>query len=109
MKYLFLTLAIAFEVVGSSFMKASDGFSKWLPSSIVIIAYIICFYFFSLALKSIPLGIAYAMWGALGIVLTAVISVVVYKEKLDMPAIVGMILIIAGVLVMNLLSKATVH
>ncbi|MCU0429793.1 MAG: multidrug efflux SMR transporter [Cytophagaceae bacterium] len=109
MKYLFLTLAIVFEVIGSSFMKASDGFSKWLPSLIVVIAYIICFYFFSLALKTIPLGIAYAMWGALGIVLTAIISVVVYNEKLDVPAIVGMMLIIAGVLVMNLLSKTTTH
>lgn len=109
MRYLFLTLAIVFEVIGSSFMKASDGFSKWLPSLIVVIAYIICFYFFSLALKTIPLGIAYAMWGALGIVLTAIISVVVYNEKLDVPAIVGMMLIIAGVLVMNLLSKTTTH
>ena len=109
MKYLFLTLAIVFEVIGSSFMKASDGFSKWLPSLIVVVAYIICFYFFSLALKTIPLGIAYAMWGALGIVLTAIISVVVYNEKLDVPAIVGMMLIIAGVLVMNLLSKTTTH
>lgn len=109
MKYLFLTLAIVFEVIGSSFMKASDGFSKWLPSSIVIIAYITCFYFFSLALKTMPLGIAYAIWAALGIVLTAVISVVVYKEKLDIPAIVGMMLIIAGVLVINLLSKTTTH
>jgi len=109
MRYLFLTLAIVFEVIGSSFMKVSDGFSKWLPSSIVIIAYIICFYFFSLALKTIPLSIAYALWGALGIVLTAGISVVVFKEKLDIPALIGMVLIIAGVLVMNLLSKTTTH
>ena len=109
MKYLFLLLAIVFEVVGSSFMKASDGFSKWLPSSIVIIAYLTCFYFLSLALKTIPLGIAYATWGGLGIVLTAFISVVIFKQKLDIPAIIGIVLIVLGVIVMNFLSKTTTH
>jgi small multidrug resistance pump len=109
MRYLFLTLAIAFEVVGSSFMKASEGFSKWVPSSIVIIAYLTCFYFLSLALKTIPLGIAYAIWGGLGIVLTAIISVVIFKQKLDIPAIVGIVLIVSGVVVMNFFSKTTTH
>lgn len=109
MRYLYLTLAIAFEVVGSSFMKASEGFSKWMPSSIVIIAYLICFYFLSLALKTIPLGIAYAIWGGLGIVLTAIISVVIFKQKLDIPAIVGIVLIVSGVVVMNFFSKTTTH
>lgn len=109
MRYLYLTLAIAFEVVGSSFMKASEGFSKWVPSSIVIIAYLTCFYFLSLALKTIPLGIAYAIWGGLGIVLTAIISVVIFKKKLDIPAIVGIVLIVSGVVVMNFFSKTTTH
>lgn len=109
MRYLYLTLAIAFEVVGSSFMKASEGFSKWVPSSIVIIAYLTCFYFLSLALKTIPLGIAYAIWGGLGIVLTAIISVVIFKQKLDFPAIVGIVLIVSGVVVMNFFSKTTTH
>ena len=109
MIYLYLTLAIAFEVVGSSFMKASEGFSKWVPSSIVIIAYLTCFYFLSLALKTIPLGIAYAIWGGLGIVLTAIISVVIFKQKLDIPAIVGIVLIVSGVVVMNFFSKTTTH
>ncbi len=109
MRYLFLSLAIAFEVVGSSFMKASNGFSKWLPSSIVIIAYVTCFYFLSLALKTIPLGIAYAIWGGLGIVLTALISIVIFKQKLDIPAIIGIVLIVAGVVVMNFFSKTTTH
>ena len=109
MRYLFLTLAIAFEVVGSSFMKASEGFSKWVASSIVIIAYLTCFYFLSLALKTIPLGIAYAIWGGLGIVLTAIISVVIFKQKLDIPAIVGIVLIVSGVVVMNFFSKTTTH
>jgi small multidrug resistance pump len=109
MRYLFLALAIVFEVVGSSFMQASDGFTKWLPSTIVVIAYSICFYCFALALKAIPLGVAYAIWGGLGIVLTAIISVVVFKHRLDAPAIIGMALIVAGVIVMNVFSKTTTH
>ncbi|MBK8657518.1 MAG: multidrug efflux SMR transporter [Bacteroidetes bacterium] len=109
MKYLFLSLAIVLEVVGSSFMKASDGFSKLLPTAITIVAYIACFFFMSQALKSIPLGIAYAIWGGLGIVLTAIISVVVFKQSLDIPAIIGIILIVTGVIVMNFFSKSAAH
>lgn len=108
MKYLFLGLAIVFEVIGSSFMKASDGFTKWIPSTIVVIAYLVCFYFLSLALKTIPLGIAYAIWGGLGIVLTAAVSVFIFKQKLDLPAIIGIVLIVSGVVVMNFFSK-TAH
>ena len=108
MKYLFLSLAIILEVIGSSFIKISDGFTKWLPTAVVAVAYMACFYFLSLALKAIPLGIAYAIWGGLGIVLTAIISVVVFKQKLDFPAIIGIILIVSGVVVMNFFSK-TAH
>ena len=106
MKYLYLALAIVLEVLGSSFMKASDGFSKLLPTTITIIAYIACFFFLSQALKSIPLGIAYAIWGGLGIVLTALISVIIFKQSLDLAAIIGIILIVAGVFVMNFFSKS---
>ena len=109
MKYLYLALAIVLEVLGSSFMKASDGFSKLLPSTLTIIAYIACFFFLSQALKSIPLGIAYAIWGGLGIVLTALISVIIFKQSLDLPAIIGIILIVAGVFVMNFFSKSSTH
>lgn len=109
MRYLFLSLAIAFEIVGTSFMNASDGFSKWLPSSVTIIAYLACFYFLSLTLKTIPLGIAYAIWGGLGIVITAIISVVIFKQKLDIPAIIGIVLIVSGVVVMNFFSKTITH
>ncbi|AIL47502.1 MAG: EamA family transporter [Bacteroidetes bacterium] len=109
MKYLYLALAIVLEVLGSSFMKASDGFSKLLPTTITIIAYIACFFFLSQALKSIPLGIAYAIWGGLGIVLTALISVIIFKQSLDLPAIIGIILIVAGVFVMNFFSKSSTH
>jgi len=109
MKYIFLGLAIVLEVIGSSFMKASNGFTKLLPTTIMIVAYIACFFFFSQALKSINLGIAYAIWGGLGIVLTAIISVIIFKQSLDIPAIIGIILIVAGVFVMNFFSKSTVH
>ena len=109
MKYLYLALAIVLEVLGSSFMKASDGFSKLLPTTITIIAYIACFFFLSQALKSRPLGIAYAIWGGLGIVLTALISVIIFKQSLDLPAIIGIILIVAGVFVMNFFSKSSTH
>lgn len=109
MKYLFLALAIILEVIGSSFMKASNGFTKIIPTSITIIAYIVCFFFLSQAIKHIPLGIAYAIWGGLGIVLTAIISVVVFKQSLDLPAIIGIILIVSGVFVMNFFSKTATH
>ncbi|SNV36416.1 DMT family transporter [Chryseobacterium taklimakanense] len=109
MKFLYLALAIVLEVLGSSFMKASDGFSKLLPTTITIIAYIACFFFLSQALKSIPLGIAYAIWGGLGIVLTALISVIIFKQSLDLPAIIGIILIVTGVFVMNFFSKSSTH
>lgn len=109
MKYLYLALAIIFEVIGSSCMKASDGFTKWLPTVIVVITYLICFYFLSLALKSMPLGLAYAIWGGLGIVLTAIISVFIFKQSMDLPAIIGVILIVSGVFVMNFFSKTLSH
>ncbi|MBE8722988.1 DMT family transporter [Sphingobacterium pedocola] len=109
MKYLFLSLAIVLEVIGSGFMKASDGFSKWLPTSIFAVAYIISFYFLSLALKTIPLGTAYAIWAGLGIVLTSAVSVIVFKHKLDLPAIIGILFIVTGVVIMNLFSKTAAH
>lgn len=107
MKYVFLGLAIIFEVIGSSFMKASEGFTKWLPSVIVVVAYLVCFYFLSLALKTIPLGVAYAIWAGLGIVLTAAVSVFIFKQKIDIAAIVGIVFIIIGVVIMNFFSKTT--
>lgn len=109
MKYLFLTLAIVLEVIGTGFMNASNGFSKLLPTVITIIAYLACFFFLSQALKFIPLGVAYAIWAGLGIVLTAVISVVIFKQSIDIPAILGIVLIVSGVLVMNLFSKSITH
>jgi small multidrug resistance pump len=109
MKYLFLSLAIVLEVVGSSFLAKSNGFSKLVPSIITVIAFGACFYFLSQALKSIPLGIAYAIWAGMGIVLTATISVTMFKQKLDTPAVLGMLLIVIGVVVINLFSKSASH
>lgn len=109
MKFIFLALAIVSEVLGSSFLKASDGFTKIIPTGVAIVAYIVSFFFLSQALKFIPLGIAYAVWGGLGIVLTAIISVVIFKQSLDIPAIIGIILIVAGVFIMNFFSNTTAH
>lgn len=101
MKYLFLGLAIVLEVLGSSLLNASKGFTKWLPATFSILSYTVCFYFLSLAFNYIPLGIAYAVWAGLGIILTALVSVLVFKQTLDLPAIIGIVLIISGVLLMN--------
>lgn len=109
MKYLYLAVAIVFEVIGSSFIKASDGFTKLWPTVLTFIAFVICFYALSIALRSIPLGIAYASWAGLGIVLTALVSVFVFKQSVDLPAILGMGLIIAGVIVINFFSKSNAH
>lgn len=109
MKYLFLGLAIVLEVIGSGFLKASDGFSKLIPSVITVIAFCACFYCLSHALKYIPLGIAYAIWAGLGLVLTCLVSVFVFKQSLDLPAILGIVLILAGVIVMNVFSNSAAH
>lgn len=109
MKYLYLAVAIVFEVIGSSCIKASDGFTKLIPSVITVVAFIICFYSLSIALKSIPLGIAYASWAGLGIVLTALVSYFVFKQNIDLPALLGMALIIVGVVVINVFSKSVAH
>ncbi len=109
MQYVHLGLAVLFEVIGSSFIKASDGFTKLLPAAIVAVAYLVCFYFLSLALKMIPLGTAYAIWGGLGIILTALVSVFVFKQTIDIPAVAGIAMIVAGVFVINFFSKTAVH
>lgn len=108
MKYIYLGLAICLEVIGSSFLLKSDGFSKLIPSVVTVCAFVACFYLFSQALRFFPLGIAYAIWAGLGIVLTAIVSVIVFKQKIDAAAILGMLLIIIGVLVINIFSKSEV-
>lgn len=109
MNYLYLGIAIVAEVCATSFMKLSDGFTKTVPSTITIIGYAIAFYFLSLTLKTIPTGIAYAIWSGVGIILIAAVGWLFQGQKLDMAAITGMALIVAGVAVMNLFSKSITH
>ena len=104
--WLCLAVAIFGEVVATSALKSSYGFTKLVPSAVVVTGYAIAFYFLALALKSIPVGIAYAVWAGLGIVLVAVIAWILYGQKLDFWAFVGIGLIVSGVAVLNLLSKA---
>lgn len=109
MQYVYLGLAILFEVIGSSFIKTSNGFSKLLPTIIVAAAYLICFYFLSLSLKTLSLGTAYAIWAGLGITLTTLVSVLIFKQSIDIPAIAGITLIVAGVFVLNFFSGTAGH
>lgn len=107
--YFFLALAIICEVLGTTFLVKSEQFTRLAPSLMVAILYICSFYFLSLTLKTIPLGIAYAIWGGVGIVLTAIIGVALFKQSIDMPAILGIILIISGVVVINVFSTTVGH
>lgn len=106
---IFLALAIIAEASGTTALKLSEQFTKPLPAVITVLAYAAAFYFLSLSLKTIPIGVAYAIWAAMGIVLITVIGAIAFKQIPDLPAIIGMILIIAGVIIINLLSKMTVH
>lgn len=104
--WLFLSIAIVTEVIATSALKASSGFTKLWPSLLVVVGYGLSFYFMSLALNTIPVGIAYAVWSGVGIILITLIARFAYDQRLDLPAIIGMALIVAGVLVMNLFSKS---
>lgn len=107
--YVSLTIAIIAEIIATSALKASEGFSKLLPSAIVIIGYGAAFYFLSLTLKTIPVGLAYAIWSGVGIAVISVIGWLFFKQALDLPAIAGIALIIAGVVIINFLSKSSAH
>ena len=109
MHYLYLTLAIVLEVLATTLLGKSEGFTKWLFAVGSLLSYSVCFYFLSLALKNIPLGVAYAIWSGVGIVLTAIVSILVFKSKIDLPFVLGAVLIIAGVVVINLFSKTNGH
>lgn len=106
MVYLYLGIAIVGEVVATSALKASESFTKPLPSLLVVAGYGVAFYFLSVCLKSINVGVAYAIWSGLGLVLVSTTAAVLYKQVPDGWAILGMALIVAGVLVLNLLSKS---
>jgi len=107
--YFSLILAIIAETIGTSALQASQQFTKPIPSIIVVVAYAVSFYFLAGALKAIPVGIAYAVWAGLGMVLIAIIGLVVFGQRLDLPAVLGLSMIIGGVLVIHLFSKSTGH
>lgn len=104
-----LIIAIAVEVIATSALKASDGFTRPVPTAITLIGYAIAFYCLSLALRSIPVGIAYAIWSGIGIVAISIIGLLLFGQRLDWPAIAGIALILAGVLVLNLFSSSAGH
>jgi small multidrug resistance pump len=105
MPFIYLAIAIVAEVIGTSALKASNGFTVLLPSLVVMAGYSVSFYFLSLALRAIPVGVAYAIWSGVGIVLISAIAWVVYRQALDFAAILGIGLIIAGVVVIQLFSS----
>ncbi|MBO1531485.1 multidrug efflux SMR transporter [Psychrobacter sp. F1192] len=107
--YSYLLLAIIFEVLGTSFLVKSEQFTRLVPTLMTAILYICSFYFLTLTLKTIPLGIAYAIWGGVGIVLVALIGAVVFKQSIDIAAIIGITLIISGVVVINVFSNTVGH
>jgi len=107
--YAFLAIAIVAEVIGTSALKATEGFSNLLPSILVVVGYGVAFYCLSMTLRTLPVGIAYAVWSGAGIVLVSLLGWMLYGQKLDLWAMLGIGLIIAGVLILNLLSKSTVH
>jgi len=109
MHWIYLITAILAEVVATSSLKLAEGFTRLVPSIIVVAGYSVSFYFLSLALKYIPLGIAYAIWCGIGIVLVTLVGWFFYKQAMDIPAIIGITLIFAGVLVVNLFSKRIIH
>ncbi|MCX7913141.1 MAG: multidrug efflux SMR transporter [Thermodesulfovibrionales bacterium] len=107
--WLFLFIAIISEVIATASLKESDGFTKLLPSVLVVVGYCLAFYFLSLTLRSIPVGIAYAIWSGVGITLITLIGWIIFGQKLDTPALIGITLIVLGVIVLNLFSKSVTH
>ncbi|MFQ6006863.1 MAG: DMT family transporter [Woeseia sp.] len=105
MGYIYLSIAIIAEVIATAALKATDEFTRFGPSVIVIAGYGTAFYFLSLVLRTVPLGVAYAIWSGVGIALISIVGVVLYKQLLDWPAVVGIALIVAGVATINLYSE----
>ena len=107
--YLFLVLAIVAETIGTVALPATRGFTRLAPALVVVLAYAVSFYFLSLTVKVMPVGVVYAIWSGLGIVLIALMGLLLYGQKLDLAAVLGLALILAGVLVLHLFSSSTPH
>lgn len=108
-QYVILGLAIICEVIATSALRQTNQFTRIVPSLITLVGYAGAFYFLSMVLRNIPLGIAYAIWSGAGIVLVALVGWLVFKQQLDVPAIIGIYMIIGGVLVINLFSGSVEH
>jgi small multidrug resistance pump len=109
LSYFYLGLSIVFEVIGTSALKESSSFTRLVPGLIAIVAYVASFLLFSLTLRTIPVGIAYAVWAGLGIVLIAATGWLWFKQPLDLPALIGLALIVGGVVVVNAFSQSLPH
>lgn len=107
--YAYLAVAIVSEVIATTALKASDGFTQFWPSVVTVVGYAIAFYCLALTLRVIPTGVAYAIWSGVGIVLISVVGWLAFKQSLDLPAILGMGLIVAGVVVINVFSSTVRH
>ena len=106
--WIYLGIAIVTEVIGTSALKSAEGFTRLWPSVVVVVSYALSFYLLSLTLKTIPVGIVYAVWSGVGIVLLALIGALFFRQTLDTPAMIGIGLILAGVVVINLFSHTSV-
>jgi small multidrug resistance pump len=109
MSYAYLAIAIVAEVIGTSALKASEEFTRLVPSVIVIIGNMVAFFFLSLTLRTMPVGIAYAIWAGAGIALIVVASAVLFQQLPDLPAVIGLTLIVAGVVIVNTMSQTSPH
>jgi len=109
MAYIYLTIAVICEVVATSSLKATSEFTRLVPTLVVITGYLTAFYFLTLSLKTLTIGVAYAIWSGVGIVLIAVFGYIIYREMLDIPAIIGILLILSGIVVINIFSGTVTH
>lgn len=109
MNWVYLCVAIVAEVIATSLLKPSEGFTRLWPSVIVIVGYGLAFFLLSLTLRTIPVGVAYAVWSGMGIVLVTLVAWLAFGQKMDLPAMIGMGFIIAGVAIINLFSRSLVH
>lgn len=109
MHWLYLGAAILFETIGTTALQASHQFSRFWPSVLVVVAYAASFYLLAIVLRTIPVGVAYAIWSGLGICFIAMIGFVIFGQRLDLPAVIGLGMIIAGIVVIQLFSNSATH
>lgn len=105
-QWMLLAAAILSEVIATSCLKAAEGFTRLWPSIVVVVGYVLAFYFLSLTLRTIPVGVAYAIWSGVGVVLIALSGWLFLGQSLDLPALIGLALIVAGVMVINMFSQS---